>query len=304
MAGSVIDVVQRRQPLTTILPQCVYPLAPEAIRPVIRIAHRSGMRGVIGPRVIVDHELVYVRSGRGVFRTSEGATSFHDRSCLLVQPFVPHVFEPQGAVDHVAIHFDVSLQLPPRGANLARRRPYAVKPVGTATWPRVWAWPREHPHAQGLERIVDEFVRGDPWALASAQARLALLLLELLQQPGQIGGRQAAHAARIDRAVVWLDDNLHRDVGGEDMAAIAGLSLTHFRRVFRDWSGMSLSDFIQHARIAKARQWLHDERLSIKEIAARAGFADPFHFSRVFRRIDGLSPTQFREAALAGRVRT
>jgi transcriptional regulator GlxA family with amidase domain len=59
-------------------------------------------------------------------------------------------------------------------------------------------------------------------------------------------------------------------------------------------------DYLRRVRVQQARVLLGDVDLSIKEIARRVGFDDPYHFSKVFHRIDGLPPTLYREALLAG----
>jgi transcriptional regulator GlxA family with amidase domain len=87
------------------------------------------------------------------------------------------------------------------------------------------------------------------------------------------------------------------------LARAAGLSVSHFNRLFLEWTGFTPMEYQRRQRITKARVLLGDAHLSIKEIAAQCGFDDPYHFSRVFRQLDGLSPSQFREAKLAGRPR-
>ena len=59
-------------------------------------------------------------------------------------------------------------------------------------------------------------------------------------------------------------------------------------------------EYLRRVRVQQARVLLEDVDLSIKEIARRVGFEDPFHFSKVFHRIDGLPPSLYREALLAG----
>jgi two-component system response regulator YesN len=61
-------------------------------------------------------------------------------------------------------------------------------------------------------------------------------------------------------------------------------------------------EYLRRLRIELARELLADPSLSIKEVAARTGFTEPNHFSRVFSRIDGVPPTAFREALLIGKA--
>jgi transcriptional regulator GlxA family with amidase domain len=61
--------------------------------------------------------------------------------------------------------------------------------------------------------------------------------------------------------------------------------------------------YLRHRRVDAARLLLADVDLSIKEIAVRCGFDDPYHFSKVFHQIDGLSASDYRETVLAGRMK-
>ncbi len=57
-------------------------------------------------------------------------------------------------------------------------------------------------------------------------------------------------------------------------------------------------EFLTFLRIQRAKVLLEDWKLSVKEVAALCGFDDPYHFSKVFSRLDGMSPLQFRETML------
>jgi transcriptional regulator GlxA family with amidase domain len=70
--------------------------------------------------------------------------------------------------------------------------------------------------------------------------------------------------------------------------------------LFREHTGQTPMQYLRRVRIERARLMLGNVDLSIKEIAGRCGFDDPYHFSRVFHQVDGLPPTLYREALLAG----
>ncbi|HLL88337.1 MAG TPA: helix-turn-helix transcriptional regulator, partial [Tepidisphaeraceae bacterium] len=76
---------------------------------------------------------------------------------------------------------------------------------------------------------------------------------------------------------------------------------SRFTALFRAHTGTSPMGYVRKVRVDHARRLLADVDLSIKEVAARVGFDDAFHFSKVFRAVDGLAPTRYREALLAGR---
>lgn len=66
--------------------------------------------------------------------------------------------------------------------------------------------------------------------------------------------------------------------------------------MFRKRTGTYFTDYVNQIRIAKARTLLYRTMLSIKEIAWQVGFADEKYFMKVFKKIEGISPTQYRNA--------
>src|SRR5687767_7423634 len=101
----------------------------DEIRPVVRIAHRRSGPLEIPERVIVDHELVLILDGHGELRFPGESVRYRPHDLLVIEPFVPHRFAAAGtgAARHVAVHFDLAPGVPPTGARLAERRPYAVR---------------------------------------------------------------------------------------------------------------------------------------------------------------------------------
>ena len=79
-----------------------------------------------------------------------------------------------------------------------------------------------------------------------------------------------------------------------DLAAIACRSRSGFHQYFKTVLGKSPKDYIRDLRIRKAQVLLAGSDLSIAEIGQQIGYPDPFHFSRVFKDVCGLSPKRFR----------
>ncbi len=86
----------------------------------------------------------------------------------------------------------------------------------------------------------------------------------------------------------------------EKEARRAGLSYSHFRRLFRQCIGRSPHDYLLLCRMQAAAEALKEFHRPIKEIAFEAGYDDPAQFSKLFRAKIGLSPKRFRETLPAG----
>ena len=107
--------------------------------------------------------------------------------------------------------------------------------------------------------------------------------------------RRAVHAA------LFMDEYSHRDIGLEEMAREAGLSLHHFLRSFTKVLGVTPHQYLLRSRLRHAARLLADEERSITGIAYDVGFGDLSNFVRTFRRASGVSPREFRKAAKGNR---
>ena len=83
----------------------------------------------------------------------------------------------------------------------------------------------------------------------------------------------------------------------DDLAAEAGLSRFYFARAFRDQAGVSPMNFLRRLRVEAAQALILRTPLPLKSIATQVGFADEFHFSRVFHQVTGHAPGALRKRA-------
>ena len=79
-----------------------------------------------------------------------------------------------------------------------------------------------------------------------------------------------------------------------DMARLAALSPSQLHRTFKQRFGTSPITWLRYERINRARRLLAERTLTVAEVGRRCGYPDPYHFSRDFRRLCGLSPSLFR----------
>lgn len=125
------------------------------------------------------------------------------------------------------------------------------------------------------------------------------LALEIVAAAARSTSR-AAHRAADRPAAAWLGrarEILHEspaDVTLSSLAAAVGLHPVYVARAFRARYGCAVGDYARRLRVRRAARELADGAQPIATIAARAGFADQSHFSRVFRRHTGLSPATYR----------
>lgn len=99
---------------------------------------------------------------------------------------------------------------------------------------------------------------------------------------------------RIAYIVRYIKQNLTGKLTIDDLADRTFMSGSHFHRVFRDTLGISPVAFILQERIKFAKKLMLDDRLSISQIASKAGFSSPAYFTRQFKKSEGVSPQMMR----------
>ena len=297
--------VQRLGPFGRMPRRAVLLLRPEQIHPVVRIAHRqSGL--TIPERVILDYELVLIVKGTGFWEIAAEKRSFAPHDLLYVPPFVPHRFwaDENTPVEHVAVHFDFAENLPPADKGIDARKPFRVRFTHGLRIPRQRRLFQGHRIERALTAILNEHAAGGVLGAANVSVQLAGVLLALLGEPEKnrpSGQVTQLNQARVQAVVAHMQANLTRPITQAALQRVARLSSSRLQALFREVTGYPPLDYLRRLRVEEARRLLADPRLSVKEIAARMGFRDTSHFSKVFRRVDGLSPAHFRDALLAGR---
>lgn len=96
-------------------------------------------------------------------------------------------------------------------------------------------------------------------------------------------------------ALGFINDNLDRKITLDDVAKETGFSPDHLSRMFRDEVGVAFSEYVNIARIEEAKRWLRISTISISQIGKKLSFWDSTHFTKVFRKWTGLTPSEYRK---------
>ncbi len=104
-------------------------------------------------------------------------------------------------------------------------------------------------------------------------------------------------SALVKRAIAYLQQNYAHPIARWQVAEAAGASEDYLSRLFHRELGLSPWDYLNRYRIQRARLLLVAGDLSIAEVARQVGFKDHAYFSRIFRKLTGLSPNGYREDA-------
>lgn len=112
----------------------------------------------------------------------------------------------------------------------------------------------------------------------------------------QEGSAPAKTEAKIAQSLVFITENYVRDVTLRDLAGQQGMSVSYYRRLFRELLGGSPIDCLLDYRLFQAGKRLAGSADPIAGIAVECGFNDPNYFSRLFTRRKGMTPRQWRQS--------
>ena len=147
------------------------------------------------------------------------------------------------------------------------------------------------------EQIVQVIVRHSGTADATYQLQ-HLMYGMIASHWGQPVAMDAMLSHEIAKVVDTLRANQYRDnYSLADMAAISRMPMETFRKRFVAEVGMPPLSYVLHCKMERAKELLRDQNCSVRQAGAAVGMQDPYHFSKQFKHIVGISPSAFMKQA-------
>jgi two-component system response regulator YesN len=100
----------------------------------------------------------------------------------------------------------------------------------------------------------------------------------------------------ISNAIDYIHNNYSNDITLENVSKEVSVSPNYFSKLFKDETGSNFIDYLTTLRIEKAKILLSDSNYYNKEICYQVGYSDPNYFSRIFKKIVGVTPTEFKSS--------
>ncbi len=99
----------------------------------------------------------------------------------------------------------------------------------------------------------------------------------------------------IRQAKEYIDRHFQKDMSLDDISRELNISPYYFSKLFKEETGENFVEYVTGRRMERAKQLLKNPDLSIKEVCVEAGYSDPNYFSRIFKKYQGVSPTEYKE---------
>lgn len=243
----------------------------------------------LGPKVYDYYLIHYVISGRGVFSTQgeEYALGAGDSFVIEPEQLISYVSDEQDPWHYCWIAFT------------GEQAPTLVASTGINPLQPIFHIKR-HRHIPVLFRHIQQALRAKNVSAQLKSIGYLLLLLgeycETLSASTPAGIVTEAESDRIvQQAIHYLSTQYAEPITIEMMAESLGYNRAYLSRLFKRHTKVTPVTFLLKLRVDKARQLLRERlELTIEQIAASVGFYDPLYFSKQFRRLYGVSPSEYR----------
>jgi len=165
---------------------------------------------------------------------------------------------------------------------------YLLKPVGiqeiSSLMSRAGEW-------KDNGRLVQSYLKAvtDLDFDVSSPQRMALQIQELSGAKGELP------ADTISKVKAYVQRHYRDDIGVNSIADYLKITPNYLSRIFRNQTGVKLSDYLNGVRISKAKELLAgNPNAAIKDVAEQVGYYSSRHFTKVFYKIEGITPSEYQ----------
>ncbi len=255
--------------------------------PVVRICNyfEVGDGAYWGWRVIPDYEFVLIACGRFVFQTRQAKFEAGRGSILYIEPLSEHYLAhiPEYGKGIIAcIHSD-----PFSSPANSRQSPPPIAPLTDVS--------KDYDFFNAAFAFAArKFGYFDKQSIALQKSIVKTIWLSLADH-GQGGNIKKRLSAPTEAIVEWIRENIEKKITRKDIARKFLYTPEHINYLFRNELGVTTSQFISREKVLRGFNLIRQDGLSVKEAAAALGFTDQYHFSKVFKKIIGKNPSEYKE---------
>lgn len=155
--------------------------------------------------------------------------------------------------------------------------------------------PRYHFRDARIEHVAwaleSEREEGHPGGLLYTESLGLALAFHLLgRYPAPLEGTHGLAGPRLKRVTEYIEEHLDRNLSLARLSAVAGVSESHFRALFKRSTGLPVHEYVIQRRVERARTLLLRGDLPASQVALEAGFSHQSHMARCMRRVLGVTP--------------
>lgn len=238
-----------------------------------------------------DYELLYIRGGHAYVTSNTETVALDAPTLVLHQPYMLHRASSYGEemYERYVVYFNKELAQRVRGWIPEFQKTF----FGCMSYLT--------PGLDAIRRLDRNFEELRRCFEAGAYRRCEILLTLLLEDLITSVSPESVHTvlekhSYISEVLVSIADNCEQELTVEGLAKQFFVSRAKLAGDFKDYTGMTVKQYILVTRINHAKHLLNAEGLTLSQVALRCGFCDDSHFINTFRRFEGITPKEYLAA--------
>ena len=248
-----------------------------------------------------DYELVWIKKGAGKRIVGDHIDLFKENDMVLIGQNLPHVWKndqiyyaniPNLMADVYVLHFSNKLL---EGMMLCATELSDIRKILHLSRRGLRIIGKTNTH---LSKVISNLLH------ASSIKRIILFLqvFEILQHSTEIvplSSEEFAHfnnnqqSERLRKIYEYISKNFQHKISVEEISSVACISSTAFCRYFKKETGYSFISALNNFRLIYAQNLLNDNEYKISTVAQKSGFQDISYFNRMFKKKNGMAPTEY-----------
>lgn len=256
-------------------------------------------------------EIAYVASGTGTHKIGEMEYSVSKGDLFIINYDIPHGFRcvSSGPEAELTVYncifkpefIDYQLINSKDFRDIAHHYLFrSLFPLESGTQNDFVLIGRDSPELEQLYvKMYNEYNRQDTGYIEMLRANVIELFVLITRLYKKAKDSRDCQGSRrnliIENAIKYMMENYRKDIRLDDLSMLSFFSRNYFCKLFRDSTGMTVSEYIQKLRIQEACNLLRTTGSSIQEISGIVGYSDIKFFNSIFKRNTGITPTAYRK---------
>lgn len=242
----------------------------------------------VGPRLLDTYKLVFVISGKGYLKSgSQQLKTLNQGDLFVLYPKEKHHYyaDSENPWELMWISFNGTLS------------DTLLKDVGFSKNSNVLNNILTHSIQRTVQTIINSLGdTADTHRLcATGQLFILFAYLKQLTEVKKKRSEEVSQNSSVWKAIRFIEQNYYLDIDVDMLCEHVNYSRSYLSRSFRSETGMTIPEYITRIRIQNAVTLLKTSKMSIKEVAISVGMKDSFYFSKVFKKMIGETPREFRK---------
>ncbi len=239
-------------------------------------------------RTLQHHELIFVPEGKGSIIIDKKKYPIKEGMLFYIRPYIQQTIEIDtgGPGCFLTVHFSYA-HVSFNDSRWNIRNQAEGLPLQAAQEMK------EHYYVNDIfKKMVDSWNSKLPGYEFITRTLLQQLLAAYFQNTSR-QDRNYSVSLKVEKIISYMHEHIADKMTLTGLAESAQLSPAYLSRSFKEITGYSAIEFLNRIRIDKAKELIIEGNKKVREVAHELGFADEFYFSRIFKKIEGASPSEY-----------